>query len=105
MTGSEIATRWTVRLAVALYFTALVVRVKFPSVESCQVRARWAWTAGFVIFLVHVLCAFHFFHHWSHDAAYLDTAQKTAAMTGWNWGGGLYLNYLFALIWGIDVLW
>jgi hypothetical protein len=50
-------------------------------------------------------CAFHFYHHWSHQTAYNDTAQKTAAVVGLDWGGGLYANYLFALVWGVDVLW
>jgi len=26
-------------------------------------------------------------------------------VTGLDWGGGLYLNYLFALVWGVDACW
>jgi len=54
---------------------------------------------------MHVLCAFAYFHHWSHIAAYRETARQTAELTGWNWGGGIYFNYFFALAWLADVLW
>ena len=56
-------------------------------------------------YLVHVICAFHFYHDWSHDAALEDTAQQTAVVTGWRWGGGLYVNYAFTAAWVGDVLW
>jgi hypothetical protein len=62
-------------------------------------------TLGFAAFALHVVCAFHFYHGWSHAAAYADTARQTAALTGWNWGGGLYLNYLFLVAWMAEVLW
>src|SRR5882724_4027554 len=100
MEFGELATRWTVRAALALYVLALILRaIARPR------PARLFWTGGFAAFLIHVACAFHFYHHWSHAAAYQDTAQKTAAATGLDWGGGLYLNYLFALVWGVDVFW
>jgi len=57
------------------------------------------------IFLAHVLCAFGYYHHWSHAAAYHETALQTAALTGWHWGGGLYFNYVFSVAWPADVLW
>src|SRR5436190_19630563 len=67
--------------------------------------ARWLNTAGCAAFLAHVAAAFHFYHHWSHAAAYADTARQTAEFSGWNWGGGLYLNYLFAVLWLGEVIW
>jgi hypothetical protein len=68
-------------------------------------HARWVWTLGCGFFLVHVLCAFAYFHHWSHVEAVLETARQTAALTGWHWGGGIYFNYVFAAAWLADVLW
>ncbi len=65
---------------------------------------RWIWTAGCVFFLLHIGSAFAFFHHWSHEAAYRETAKQTAELTGLHWGGGIYLNYLFATAWLADVL-
>ena len=37
--------------------------------------------------------------------AYADTARQSKELTGWNSGGGLYLNYLFALVWMTRVVW
>jgi hypothetical protein len=51
----------------------------------------------------HILLAFGTVHEWSLDAAYLHTAARTAEMTGWNWGGGLYVNFAVAALWLIDV--
>ncbi len=55
--------------------------------------------------LVHVLVAFHFRHQWSHAAAVIDTARQTKELMGWEWGGGVWLNYLLVLIWLGDALW
>jgi hypothetical protein len=96
---------WTVRLAVALYLTSLVFRLSARNRPRWLAIARAAWTAGFIAFLIHVASAFHFVHHWSHAEAYAATAQQTQAVTGLNWGGGIYANYLFTLIWGGDVAW
>jgi hypothetical protein len=68
-------------------------------------RGRAAWTLGCALFLAHIACAFAFQHHWSHAAAYADTARQTAETTGLRWGGGLFFNYVFALAWLADVLW
>ena len=62
------------------------------------------WTAGLLGLTVHVACAFHFLHHWSHAAALKHTAQRTAEVTGWDWPGGLYINYVFLLFWAVDAV-
>ena len=67
-------------------------------------RSRWLSTLGCAALLFHIAAAFQFRHGWSHSAAYADTARQTAALTGWNWGGGIYINYLFAGIWTWTVL-
>jgi hypothetical protein len=67
--------------------------------------ARLLWTGGLLLFLLHVGCAFHFFHHWSHQAAYEATARQTAEVVGLDWGGGLFANYIFALVWAVDAAW
>jgi hypothetical protein len=66
---------------------------------------RTAWTAGAVAALVHAMLAFHVHHAWSHAAALADTARQTAAVTGLDWGGGLYVNYAFITFWTADVAW
>jgi hypothetical protein len=64
-----------------------------------------AWTFGCVSVLIHVVCAFHYYHNWSHAAAYRETARQTLEVTGFDWGGGLFINYALVAGWIIDVVW
>ena len=64
--------------------------------------SRVASTAGLLIYLVHVGLAFHFFYDYSHSIAYRETARQTEELFGVHWGGGLYLNYLFTVLWSAD---
>jgi hypothetical protein len=66
---------------------------------------RLAWTIGCVALVAHFICAFNFFHAWSHQSAYRDTARQTAEVFGINWGGGLFINYAVAILWSADVVW
>jgi hypothetical protein len=67
--------------------------------------ARWVWTTGCGLFLVHVACAFHFYHDWSHAAAWHDTAEQTRELLGVAFGNGIYFSYLFLALWVLDVAW
>jgi hypothetical protein len=95
----ELLTRWTVWLALGLYALAVAFRLTSPHRRK---TARALWTVGCVLFLAHVAAAFHFFHGWSHAHAYRETARQTRELFGIDWGGGLYFNYLFTLIWAAD---
>ena len=99
METGELWTRWTVRVALMLYVFSLVVRSRSPR------WGRLTWTAGCLAYLMHVACAFEFYHHWSDTDAYAFTARQTAAVVGLDWGGGLYVNYAFTLVWIADVVW
>ncbi len=108
MQFGEVMTRWTALIAVVLFAFALSLRSlaqRSSNIDSRLKRARLIWTVGCLIFLAHVLCAFHFLHGWSHAAAYEATARETFEMTGWNSGSGLYANYVFLIVWVADVLW
>src|SRR5262245_7595850 len=96
---------WTVRVSVALYLVSLALRMNANRQGRPLDRARLAWTFGYIAFLTHVALAFHFHHHWSHAEAWESTAKQTEAVTGLAWGGGIYANYLFILVWGLDVAW
>lgn len=100
MPGGKILTLWVIRAAAVLYVT---------SVTAWLLRhdrmARLIWTAACLLYLAHVACAFQFYHHWSHRAAYEQTARQTAQVVGFDWGGGLYFNYLFTAAWVGDVAW
>lgn len=66
---------------------------------------RAAWTVGAMAALGHAAAAFHFRHGWSQQTALVETARQTAALTGLDWGGGLYVNYLFLAVWTADAGW
>jgi hypothetical protein len=97
--SGEALTRWTVRAALAFYALTVALRIAVPARRR---MARALWTAGCLLFLAHVAAAFHFFHGWSHAHAYAETARQTREVSGMNWGGGLYFNYLFTLAWAAD---
>jgi len=82
----------------ALYFLALMLRLRRPSRI-----ASVAWTVAFALMLVHVGLAFHFAHHWSHRAAYEETARQTAEVFGVHWGGGVFANYALLVVWAVEV--
>ena len=98
--------RWTARLAVTCYVARLICDANQASIASTQKIARWWWTVGCMWFVAHVAAAFHFQHAWSHSAAFDYTAKRTAEMTGWNSGSGLYVNEAFLCLWVVDtILW
>ena len=105
MAPGELLTRAAVWLALFAYAIGVGTMV-FARGRICWLAdARRAWTVGCLFFLAHVGCAFGFYHGWSHASAYRETARQTGAVTGFRWGGGLFINYLFAVAWSADVLW
>lgn len=94
---------WTIRISVALYAAAVWRRLKSGPRTPHDKAFLFLWGASFVFCVIHVVCAFHYEHHWSNTEAYQHTAGVTAATTGIYWGGGLYMNYAFLLWWGYDV--
>ena len=94
---------WTARGAVACWAARLIVALLRGrrSPKSVEVLL---WLTGWSLLVVHVGCAFHFQHGWSHTAAYDHTAQRTAEATGWAWGGGVFFNYSTIAIWGADLV-
>ncbi len=68
-------------------------------VMGYPLSARLAWTLAFLLLLLHIGLAFALAHGWSHTAA----VQHVREVGGF--GSGILVNYLFALVWMIDVLW
>lgn len=104
METGEWLTRGSVWVSLTLLVAGEMVVARRPDSAGSRLGLRLN-QLGFVVFLAHVACAFSFFHGWSHAAAYADTAQQTAAQFGWNSGGGLYVNYAFALVWFGELAW
>lgn len=100
----ETIIRWTARLAVACYVGRILCDAADGPDRKRQGPARLWWTAGCLIFLVHVAAAFHWEHHWNHASAFDYTARRTTKMTGWNSGIGLYINEAFLVLWLVDTI-
>jgi len=98
----ELLTVWTIRISLLLFAASILIRLSSPNRRPV---GRNLWTIGLLWLFVHIGCAFHFYHEWSHRAALDHTAQQTAEQIGWSFAGGLYFNYVFASLWGFDVLW
>ncbi len=104
MSTGELLTRSTIWISIVAY-AAGVATFALPRKKDKDEVTRLAWTVAFVSLLAHVAFAFHFYHSWSHTEAYRDTARQTYEIFGWNWGGGLYINYVLLIGWLADIAW
>ena len=97
-------------MSVALYATIWIALALFVSGEAGKTRRpapRWAWwasLAGALLCAVHIVIGMGHHHHWSHASALEETARQTASVYGVEWGGGVYVNYLFVALW-LAYLW
>lgn len=102
----ELITRGTIDLSLIGYFASLLLLTKAKHSSQAMLNwARRAWSAGALLLLLHVVCAFQFYHDWSHSAAVADTARQTKNTVGFAFGAGVWVNYLFSVVWLADVLW
>jgi hypothetical protein len=76
--------------------------MRFPGLNRL---ARAIWTSALVLMLVHVALAFQLVYGWNHDVAVDATTRQTAAVVGWAWRGGIFINYVFLALWGADAAW
>ena len=67
--------------------------------------ARASWTIGIALALIHVFLAFQMIHGWDHEAAIAATVRPVAERFGVSWRGGIYVNYVFLMLWLADVCW
>jgi len=104
MESAELITRVTIWISIAAYVIGMVA-FAFGRKPTSDSIARVAWTIACAALGVHYICAFQFFHHWSHQSAYLETARQTEEVFKINWGGGLFINYGLLVLWVLDVGW
>jgi hypothetical protein len=103
MSSGEFLTRSTIWISIVAYAIGSVVFARGRS--DLDKWTRLAWTTGCAALVAHFICAFHFYHAWSHASAYRETARQTAEVFAVNWGGGLFINYAVAILWTSDVAW
>src|SRR5690242_8324442 len=91
--------RGTAWLSALLYFLSLLdglpKRKRFVRFKS----SHPLYSAGWLVLLLHVILAFHFYHHWSHADAWRRTQEQSG------YGNGIYANYALIGVWGLDVFW
>ena len=105
MSSGEFLTRGTIWISILAYAIGCVV---FATARRQPEGDRWtrlAWTLGSAALVTHFISAFHFYHSWSQQSAYIETARQTAEVVRVNWGGGLFINYAVAILWIADVTW
>ncbi|HET9528224.1 MAG TPA: hypothetical protein VFO99_18750 [Pyrinomonadaceae bacterium] len=105
MMSGELLTRSTIWIAFAAYAIGCVILAIGGRQKNYDRWVRLAWTMGCAALVAHFIAAFHFYHAWSHQSAYADTARQTAEVFAINWGGGLFINYAVAIFWFADVTW
>lgn len=101
----EFLTRVTVWIALAGYAAGLILFLLSRGRPRQDNAARIFWTVGCIGLLAHIASAYHYYHGWSHTAAYAETARQTAQVYGLYWGGGLFINYVLMIGWIADVIW
>lgn len=95
-------TRRSADAALILAWVALLRRFYLRRHWGDRIHDR-LWTSAAWVFVLHVICAFAFVHHGSHDAAWEHTARRTAELTGFYSGVGLLLNEMFTIFWLVDI--
>jgi len=110
-----VLTVWSIRLSLLLF--ALVVFLRLCEFMCLCERGgtahsggtwrsvRAAWVAGCLFAVLHVVAVFAYVMDWNHQAAVNDTARKTQQLIGVSFGGGVYFNYAFLLVWVFDAGW
>ncbi len=104
MPWGEAITRGTAQLAVGCYLFRVLADLSGSRSRTLALWKRGLWTLGALAMGLHIAAAFQFIHHGSHAEAVRHTAEQTARVTGWDWGGGIYFNYVFAAFWLIDAV-
>ena len=92
----------TIWLSLVCFAAGEVGRARLGVVRAARDWPWWTWAAGILLAAAHFALAFEVRHDWSQAAAMRATADQTAAVYGLRWGGGLFVNYLFLLVWVAD---
>ena len=106
MNAGEFLTRSTIWISIAFYTIGCVIFAFGRRRPKLDNWTRVAFTIAIAALIAHYISAFHFYHHWSHEAAFIETARQTAEVFKVNWGGGIFINYSLLMLWIADVgLW
>ena len=90
-------------MSVAMYTTVWLSMSLF-AVGALGLRheREWGWgtsALGALLLVIHIVIAMGVRHDWHHASAISATAAQTKSVYGIDWGGGLFVNYIFAAVW------
>src|SRR5262249_31395003 len=91
--SGDFLVRNSARLALLWWAGAVVLLIRSDPL------ARLAWSLACLAFLLHVAIALQEAHHWSHAAAFRHVEEVSG------YGEGIFVSYLFTLIWLADAAW
>ena len=86
-----------------IFYTWTVLRLASEKPAHPTSPPRFLYSLGGAVFFFHVVGAFAAFHNWSHQAAVEHTALQSMRVTGLEAGWGIYVNYLFLVVWIADL--
>lgn len=97
-------------MTVTLYASIWLATLLFVAGEwgkGSPSRATYPWTwrihaAGVGLLTLHILIGLGHVHGWDPGRAMADTARQTLEIYGVAVGAGVYVNFLFVLVWAID---
>ncbi len=99
-------------MTVALYSTIWISLALFVATQhgyrSGPRLPGWVHAAnatGLALCVVHIAIAMGSVHGWRHAAAIDATAIQTESVYGLRWGGGVFVNYLFVIVWALEAWW
>ena len=97
---------WTIRGALVCMFLFFAMRISNPDLKGSTIElAKSLWLIGSLLSLLHAIATMAYYHQFQHALAYEDTAHQTEQAIGIAVGFGIWLNYLFVLVWLLDALW
>lgn len=105
MSTGELLTRTTIWIAIFGYTFGSLIFALARRRNRWDSAARIVLTIACLSLIAHVVCAFQYYHFWSHEAVYRETARQTEAVIGLNWGGGVFINYGLVIGWVVDISW
>lgn len=91
---------WAIRVSMILMVVVLAAEMR--GAKSTNLAIALLWLTGAMLALVHSIGALLTFHQGSQLAAYESTAKQTEQLLGFRFGAGLYVNYLFVIVWQAD---
>jgi hypothetical protein len=93
---------WAIRLAFVALLLSLWLHLAGRRATDRPVAGLWMF--GAILALAHSLGSLWSFHGGSQVAAIESTARQTELLLGFRFGAGLYFNYLFVGLWGLDAV-